>query len=70
MSFVIEIEVKAKTCDCGVIYYVPSWVHYQASCPMCAHRKIEVQIREIHKLDRKISSLKGVITRLKRKGKK
>jgi hypothetical protein len=74
-SFNVDITLEVKTCPRGHCYAIPHWVpdaNYQ--CPMCAQSNINQRIFDavesrnlINKQDKQISSLRGVITRMKKR---
>lgn len=75
MSEPIKIicDMKIVTCQCGSFYGVPVWVNSHR-CPICSDRSarqsLQREIRlesELKVRDRTIASLRGAITRLKRR---
>ena len=66
----ITVETTIKTCYCGMIYTVPNWMTHNVSCPACSYRKIEKKNAYIYELEKRASSLKGVITRMRNRIKK
>ncbi len=71
-SLNIVVTLKTKTCSCGLVYAVPHWVE-RGKCPMCAERLISEANEKCEEAweicaekDRAISSLRGVITKLKK----
>lgn len=73
----VTITLKSWYCKCGSVYAAPNWIgDYDHTCPVCAAKKI----REANKradeeaekwmhMERKITSLRGVITRMRRSSK-
>jgi hypothetical protein len=74
-TFNIEITLDVKTCSKGHIYAVPHWLDVtRYRCPMCARvdndTLDEAQRQEFEhraKLQKRISALQGVVTRMKRR---
>lgn len=69
----ITSTLTVKTCTCGLIYAVPSWLEWQ-ECPGCAARRIrelkeyrQDKLEENQHKDRVIASLRGALTRANRR---
>lgn len=69
----VPCDLKVITCQCGTFYGVPYWVNSYL-CPMCAERRMSEIVAErdaaedeVSAKDRTINSLRGVITKLKRR---
>lgn len=74
MTVDVTISLEPKTCYQGHVYAVPNWIQsHRYKCPMCANLEInnlrdqlDNDYLEMQHLQRSISSLKGVITKLKK----
>lgn len=69
----VEVPMKVITHECGVVYMVPSWMTAY-ECPMCAKNRIkevdqccDALYDECEAKDRTIRSLRGALTKAKRK---
>jgi Zn finger protein HypA/HybF involved in hydrogenase expression len=60
----VNIEFKWINCYCGLTYAIPQHLYYY-SCPSCSNRNNELLRKEMIQLNKKISSYKGEITKLK-----
>lgn len=73
MGIDVTVALKTVTHTCGAFYAVPHWVEAH-ECPMCARKRsrecdIEIQEKQdtINAKDRTIRSLKGALTKAKRR---
>jgi len=67
MALQVTVDLKVKTCSrCASIYAVPDWVEY-SRCPMCAGRRIDELESRRETMERREISLRGVITRMRRR---
>lgn len=68
-ALTITSELQTKTCSCGLIYAVPSWL-YPYECPACAGEKIALGQERINRLEKLWTINKRLRTLLKNKNKK
>lgn len=69
----VTLSLSIKTCRCGTVYAIPNWVS-SYDCPTCAERSrmavqddLDASYIENIRLGHVIASLKGVITKMRRK---
>lgn len=73
-TFDITVSLSTQTCLRGHLYAVPQWVaDINHQCPMCASDRLRQLVRErdhaendVESLNRRISHLKGALTRAKK----
>ena len=72
----ISVALKIHTCTCGSVYAIPHWLLYTGFCPLCLRETVnrltslhEEELENAKHLERRITSLKGAMTKLKEKTK-
>lgn len=67
-DFAASITLSTRTCNCGMIYALPSWVN--SYCPGCAQRRHDSEMRTVRsqrdEARRAAATYKGQNTRLRK----
>lgn len=63
----VSLTLSTRTCNCGMIYALPSWVN--SYCPGCAQRRHDSEMRTVRAqrdvAQRSAATYKGQNTRLR-----
>ena len=62
----VTVNLTIKTCGCGSLYAIPEWMNFER-CPACSGRTIERLNTEKYQLEKSVSALRAVISRMKNK---